>query len=211
MNQCNKRVCHIVEAIGMAVDCLKKGQIIGFPTETFYGLGVDPFNPVAIESLYALKKRNKNKPILILVNSTDQLSELTTSIPTEYSWLMERFWPGPLTLIVNASKKIPTILTGGTGTIGIRLTSNIFAQQLIDKLGSPVTATSANPAGYQPARSVEEVHRYFGAKLCRIVDGGKSKETQSSTVVSCLTGNLKVIRPGKISYTLILNEIKNNR
>ena len=127
-----------------------------------------------------------------------QLDLYARQIPAQYRRLMERFWPGPLTLVFPARDSLSKILTGGTSTVGIRLTPNPTALAIMEKLGKPITATSANIAGYEPAKSAEQVMMMFGDRLDCIVDGGPAVETRPSTVVTVEKGRLKVLREGLV-------------
>lgn len=186
--------------IHAAASALHRGEIISFPTETFYGLGVDPYNHAAIELLFTIKQRDRKKPILVLINNLKQLEGLVKSVPQEYKPFIEKFWPGPLTLLFHASAKVPPIITGKTDVIGIRLTPHPVARKIIEIFGGPVTATSANPSGKEPASTAAEVYNYFGENIGPIVDGGKTKGNLCSTVISMLTGKIELIRPGEIPF-----------
>jgi len=133
-----------------AVALLKKGGLVAFPTESWYGLAADPFNERALDRLYAVKKRAADKPILVLVEDIGQLRQLTREIPSPYPALMETFWPGPLSLVFPASSRVPQRLTAGTGTVAVRCSSNPIAARLVARFGSPITATSANISATRP-------------------------------------------------------------
>jgi tRNA threonylcarbamoyl adenosine modification protein (Sua5/YciO/YrdC/YwlC family) len=133
--------------LARAVVELQRGGIVAFPTETFYGLAVDPFCRSALVALFELKKRAADKPILVLIDHIEQLSQLVKSIPQQYVPLMERHWPGPLTLIFPAKKSLPVELTGGTGTIGVRISSHPLAEDWCE----PPPHHSRLPAPMSPA------------------------------------------------------------
>jgi L-threonylcarbamoyladenylate synthase len=165
------------------VDHIKKGGVAGIPTETYYGLAVDPDNEKALERLFRVKRRPGSKPVLVLISGKRQLESLVSDIPQAYFPLMEEFWPGPLTLVFPARPDISTLLTAGTGTVGVRLTPHPVARALVEAVGKPITATSANISGELPARSAMEVARMFGQDVDYIVDGGESGELLPSTVL----------------------------
>ncbi len=189
-----------------AVTCILKGGVISFPTETYYGIGVDPFNDAAVEKLYALKGRRRDKPISLIVSNTKMLSQLTDAIPYQYAPLISAYWPGPLTLIFPAKKEINPLLTGGTGTIGVRVSSHPTASLLCDYLNGPLTATSANISGKIPAKNVHEVFRYFGNKINFICKGSPSKATTCSTIVRLESEKLRLLRKGEIPFDAILKK-----
>lgn len=190
--------------IEQAVKTLNSGGVIGFPTETYYGLGVDPYNEKALKKLFHLKGREKNKPIILLVNELTQLLQFAEKIPDIYKPLIDNFWPGPLTLVFKAKRTVSTLLTGGTGTIGMRISPNVVAQTLITQLKKPLTATSANISGKDPAKTEEQIIEYFGKSVDFVLSGGETKAGLCSTVVGLKEGKIKIIREGAIP----LNEIQ---
>lgn len=188
----------LADAVGM----LKRGGIVAFPTETFYGLAVDPFCRTALVALFELKRRAAGKPILVLIDHIEQLALLVKSVPKQYIPLMKRHWPGPLTLIFPAKKSLPEELTGGTGTIGVRISSHPLARELLRASGIPLTATSANISACPPPQTAQAVVEMFGASLCYVLDGGKTAGGLSSTVVG-LKGNTPIVlRQGPIRLEL---------
>ena len=189
--------------LNRAVTVLLNGGVVAFPTETYYGLAVDPFNPLALNYLFALKQREINKPILTLIDDRESLFSLAQSVPDQYTILMDTFWPGPLTLVFQARLDLPTLLTGGTSTIGVRQSSHPFARQLLRAFGKPVTATSANISGCRPAVDAFEVKAQFGSKIDLIFDGGKTQGIAGSTIVGFERGKLRLIRQGLISFAEI--------
>lgn len=186
------------DEIRRAVEAIRQGGVVGVPTETYYGLAVDPDNEEAIEKLFFVKQRPKNKPILLLVSNLDQVERYAQTVPKEYISLIEQFWPGPLTLVFPARASVSHLLTGGSGTIGIRLTPNLTVCRIIDLLGKPITATSANPSRHEPARSAGQVREAFAEKVAYVVDGGPADEGIGSTVVNLVDGVLCIERAGRI-------------
>jgi L-threonylcarbamoyladenylate synthase len=191
-------------SIDKAISVLQKGGVISFPTETYYGLGVDPLNEDAVRRLFVLKKREITKPILLLIEDASMLAIISAEIPSVYEPLMEKFWPGPLTLLFPWKKNISEFLTGGTGTIGVRVSSDPLVQKLFCKWKSPVTATSANISGERPASTAYDVKKTFGNKIDYIVDGGDSPAGLCSTIVGYQNGKLVLIRKGKVSFADIV-------
>jgi len=189
-----------------AVRLLKQGGLIAFPTETYYGLGVDPLNPEALHRLFQVKQRTADKPVLVLVADQSQLSLLAVSIPVDFNKLMAAFWPGPLTLVFPARTNLPELLTGGTGTIGIRQSPNPVATRLLEEFKGPITATSANRSGEIPATTAAEVEEIFGPEVDLIVDGGPTPGGQGSTLVGNDQG-ISCIREGKIPFAEIISTL----
>jgi L-threonylcarbamoyladenylate synthase len=194
--------------LNRAVAVLKGGGVVAFPTETYYGLAVDPFNPLALNHLFSLKQRNISKPILTLVDDRESLSTLVQEIPKLYEPLMNEFWPGPLTLIFRARVNLPSLLTAGTATIGVRQSSHPFARQLLRAFGRPLTATSANISGRAAAVDAYEVKAQFGSKIDMVFDGGKTPGIVGSTIIGLEGERLKLIREGVIPFNDILGACK---
>ena len=142
-----------------AVAALTRGEVIIFPTETLYGLGADALNSQAVEKVFQLKGRERNNPIPVLIAEPAMLDVLVAAIPERAKALMEYFWPGPLTLILPARGGIPRPLVNARGGIGIRVSSQPIATELVAALRRPLTATSANPSGKEPARTIDEAKR----------------------------------------------------
>lgn len=188
--------------IKKAAEIICGGGVVAFPTETYYGLGVDPFNPQALTKLFAIKKRSSAKPVLTLITGLDQLSLLTPEIPSLFLPLLP-LWPAPLTLVFNALPSLPSILTGGTGTVAVRISPHPLATALVKACGQPLTATSANISGKPPALNAEDVRRYFGDSVDFVLDGGKTPGGKPSTVVGIDNDALTVIREGVISLSEI--------
>jgi L-threonylcarbamoyladenylate synthase len=195
------------EDLNRAVTVLNSGGVVAFPTETYYGLAVDPFNPLALNHLFTLKKREMSKPILTLVDDPEALSSLVREIPDLYIPLMERFWPGPLTLIFQAKLNLPTLLTANTSTVGVRQSSHPFAQQLVQGFGRPITATSANISGHHAAIDAHQVRAQFDNKIDLVFDGGRTPGIIGSTIVGQSGSDLKLIREGMISFEEILQAV----
>jgi L-threonylcarbamoyladenylate synthase len=174
------------------------GGIVAYPTETFYGLGADAFNIWAIEKVYQIKRRDLSKPILVIVEKEEHLRELVGDIPPLAAALMREFWPGPLTIIFRASTKIPTVLTGDTGKVGIRISSHAVASGLLRAVGRPITATSANISGQPESVNASDVLRNFEDKLDLVLDGGRTQAVKGSTIVDVTIDPPRIIREGLI-------------
>jgi L-threonylcarbamoyladenylate synthase len=185
-------------AVEQAVKVLHHSGVVAFPTETYYGLAVDPTDALALARLFALKQRPESKPLLLLIDQLDQLMEVVREIPKEYRRLIEMYWPGPLTLIFPARPEVNVLVTGGTGTVGVRISPHPIARELVRRVGRPVTATSANISSRSPAASAEEVIAQFGEKLDWIIDGGPATGGLCSTVCTLEGGKLVVLRRGQV-------------
>ncbi|MBI5345000.1 MAG: threonylcarbamoyl-AMP synthase [Deltaproteobacteria bacterium] len=186
------------ENLDEAVRIFRSGGVIAFPTETFYGLGVDPFNVKAIERLFALKGRPEKKPVSVIIKDTGMLKEAASEVPEAALPIIKRFWPGPLTIVFKARPSIPRILTANTGRIGVRVSGSPDCQRLLDAIDSPITATSANPSGKKPPVTAAEVLAYFNGDLDVLIDGGELKGKTGSTVIDITGAEIKVIREGEI-------------
>ena len=193
------------EIILEITDLLRTGGVIAFPTDTFYGLGVDIFNYTAIEKVFKIKERMYEKPILILISDKTGLTQYVSKkdIPPYAQLLVDKLWPGPLTLIFNASESIPRILTGTTGKIGIRLPDHTFCRRLVRNLGRPITATSANISNMPSMNNPEEVLKTLKDRIDGLVDGGVTKGGLESTVVDVTGNEPAVLREGAISLARI--------
>lgn len=187
------------EALDKAVETIKSGGIVAYPTETVYGLAVDPFNNVAVEKLFGLKGRSDNNPISLIVSDTEVVKTLVEEIPALAKELMEKFWPGPLTIIFKAKATLPKAITAGTGKVGLRVSSSETALRLVTQAGAPITATSANPTGKPAATTTTQVREYFGEAIDVIIDGKRLTDTTASTVVDITTGSIAIVREGAIS------------
>jgi L-threonylcarbamoyladenylate synthase len=178
---------------------LRDGGAVVYPTETLYGLGVDAFNADALDRLLALKVRDASKPISVLVSDVTMLAEVAAAVPAAAERLIERFWPGPLTLVFSARPDLPAGLTAGSGSIGVRVSSDATAQALVAALGRPLTAPSANPAGMTPPRRIDEARAYFGTSVDLYLDGGTLPGEPASTVVD-VRGGFRLLRAGAIDF-----------
>jgi len=184
--------------IARAAALLRQGQIVAIPTDTFYGLAANPFDLAAVEKVFALKGRAPGTPLLLLVDSLETAVDLSANVPSEFYRLAERFWPGPLTLVVEASSKLPDAVTGHTGRIGLRLPAAAIPVALAKKAGVPLTGTSANRTGEKECATAQEVQQCFGERLPLILDGGASAATQPSTVLRLRQDSWEVLREGAI-------------
>ena len=181
-----------------AARTIAAGGLIAFRTDTFYGLGADPFNPLAIRQIIDLKGR-EGKPILLLISDRAEAERFIAEESEQFKMLAASLWPGPLTIVSISNSGLSKDLTAGTGTIGVRLPSDESLRQLVRLCGGALTATSANLSGAPPARSADEVANYFQTGLDLILDSGQTTATTASTVVDVSGAVPRLIREGVIS------------
>ena len=195
------------ESLDRIVQTIAKGGVIAFRTDTFYGLGADPFSSNAIERVKQLKGREDHKPILIVLSDYDQVIRFIRQPSPEFKQLAERFWPGPLTLIGKANPSVPQEITAGSDTVGVRLPDDERVRALVRACGGALTATSANPSKLAPARNAETVDDYFGAAIDLIIDDGEARTDRPSTVSDVSGSQPLLIREGVIEWREIENEL----
>jgi L-threonylcarbamoyladenylate synthase len=174
---------------------LERGGLVAVPTETFYGLAVNPFDSAALDRMSTVKGRTEGKPILVLVSSLGDVSSFAEKIPSAASVLMEAFWPGALTILFPARASIPSAITAGTGQVGIRLSSCQPLREMLARVG-PLTGTSANRTGASPAQTARDVEQALGENVDVIIDAGPTPGGLPSTVVESET--LRIVRDGAI-------------
>lgn len=177
---------------------IASGGLIAFRTDTFYGLGADPLNSLAIRKIKELKGRD-TKPILLLISDYAQVARFITQPPDLFRAIANHFWPGPLTLVSKARPALPEELTAGTGTVGLRLPDDDDVRSLVRACGGALTATSANPSGDLPARSAADVQHYFGDQVDLVVNGGRVTVLHASTVLDLSGPEPRMVREGAIS------------
>lgn len=188
-----------------AAQLIRQGGIVAFPTESFYGLGVDPAMEGAVERLFLVKRRQKDRPILLLIAAAGALDHLASRITPAARRLMDAFWPGGLTLVFSASDRIPSAITAGTGKIGIRMSSHPVAAALAQAVGGTLTGTSANLSGMSPCRYAQEVLRQLGGRVDRILDGGITAGKNASTVLDVSEDPPRILRQGIVSREQLQN------
>jgi L-threonylcarbamoyladenylate synthase len=195
----SKAPSEAIENLAAAVEALKRGRVIVFPTETLYGLGADALNDASVEKIFELKGRDPRNPIPVLVANQDMLNTLVAKVPTIAQKLMDQYWPGPLTLVLPGRKNLPKPLCNAAGGVGVRISSQPIANLLINGIGRPLTATSANPSGKEPARTLQQAMSYFADRVDFFVEGGTLTSKSGSTVVEVIEDSIRIIREGEIS------------
>ena len=200
-------VFQTTESLLRISDVIARGGVIAFRTDTFYGLGADPFNRDAVQRIKQLKGREENKPILLVLSELPAVTRFIVERTPTFDLLAGRFWPGPLTLISHALAELPAEITAGTKTVGVRLPDDDRVRALVRACGGALTATSANPSNEKPARTAQEVFSYFGNEVDLIVDDGDAVTDQPSTVVDVCDVEPRLIREGIISWSTIQIEL----
>jgi len=184
--------------IKLVAQILKDGGVVVYPTDTFYGLGVNCFSPSAISRAYSLKKRDPAKPLSVVISDREMLHSVASAIPSLFESLEEEFWPGALTLVLRASPQVPDVLLGSQKTIGVRLPDHTWLRELVRTAGFPITATSANIAGKAEISNPVKAIQAFQGKVDCIVDGGLTRGGLSSTVVDMTAKKPSILREGAI-------------
>jgi tRNA threonylcarbamoyl adenosine modification protein (Sua5/YciO/YrdC/YwlC family) len=187
-----------VEVLRYAAHFLTRGSVIAIPTDTFYGLAADPFNLAAVDEIYRVKGRPETRALPILVNSIEQAILLAREAPRKFLRLAEAFWPGGLTLVVNAAQRIPLKVTAGTGRIAVRWPSSEVVRRLIDEFDGPVTGTSANISGFASCSNADQVMKQLGTRVPLVLDAGETGATLASTIVELNGDSWKIGREGAI-------------
>jgi L-threonylcarbamoyladenylate synthase len=185
--------------IKKAAQMVLRGGIIAFPTETFYGLAADALNEAALKKIFQVKKREEGNPLLLLIADKSWLKGLVQNISPLAERLMDRFWPGPLTLVFNASPQLSPLLTADTGKIGVRLSPHPVTQALVQAVGRAITGTSANLSGQPGILTAREVHQALGESLDAVLNGGKTAGGPGSTILEVSDPSPRIIREGMIS------------
>lgn len=189
---------HPEKAFSLCRDVICTGGVIAYPTDTVYGLGADPKNAGAVRKLFGIKGRQADQPILLLIKDASEVRDWASEVNPAAERLMKKFWPGPLTLVFKAKPNVMAELTGGTGTIGLRVPGNVLTRQLLAALGTALTGTSANISGRPSPRTAQEASEVIGGMVDLVLDGGRAEGGNPSTVVDVSTERPKVIREGAI-------------
>ena len=190
--------------IAAAAAVVKSGAVICFPTTGLYGLGADATNPDAVKRVFEIKQRQPDRPVLVLVNSVDQLKDLVVRVTPVGQDLMTRFWPGKLTLVFEADRSVPDALTAGTGKIGIRLPGHPVARALVSELNCPLTGTSANISGKPGCHRISDLSESITSNVAMVIDSGVLEGGAGSTVVDVSSGEPVVLREGFIPADAIV-------
>lgn len=187
------------EFILQAAEIVKSGSVVVFPTRCLYGLGADALNRQAVNQVFTIKQRSEQNPILVLIDHPAQMEKLVKRIPDAAARLMERFWPGRITLVLEARDKLPGNLTAHTGKIGVRMPGHAVALALVRAVQGPITGTSANLSGRPGCHRIDNLDTKIVGQTELILDAGRLKGGIGSTVVDVTAERLQIIREGEIS------------
>lgn len=190
------------EAIALACEVIRSGGLIAFPTDTLYGLGCDPHLPTALQKIYAAKGRSASKAIPVLISRADQLESLVSGLPEQSTRLMERWWPGALTLVLPKNPDLPPDLTPYPG-LAVRMPDHPVALSLLDQTG-PLAVTSANLSDHENPQDAQGVLAQLDGVVDLIMDGGSLLGGQASTIIDCMASEPKLLREGPIPFSAIL-------
>jgi len=208
MSTCYKENELNEEVLSKIADSINNGNVVIFPTETVYGIGANGFDEDAIRKLYEIKERPYNKPISLLVNSFSMIEEVAEDLSDTERAIIDKFFPGPLTLVVKKNKNIPDILTSGTDYVGVRMPKNKTALRIINAAKVPMATTSTNISGMEADIDFEKAYKDFNDKVDYIIDGGVAQIGVASTVIQVVDDKIKVLREGIISKEEIEEAIR---
>lgn len=189
--------------VEIAAELIKQGKIVVFPTETVYGIGTNGLDENAVKKLYEVKQRPLNKPISLLVSNMEMVNLIAKDITEAEYKIMEKFFPGPLTIILKKKKVVPDILTAGQDTVGVRMPRGEIARKLVEYANVPIAAPSANISGEPSGTNLQEIKRHFEGKVDYFIDGGNSELGISSTIVQVVDGKPQILRQGSITLEQI--------
>ncbi|HWQ95543.1 MAG TPA: L-threonylcarbamoyladenylate synthase [Gammaproteobacteria bacterium] len=191
------------EDVARAAEILRSGGVVAFPTETVYGLGADALNPQAVARVFAIKRRPPDHPLIVHLPDVSYLKDWACDIPRAAYRLAEKFWPGPLTLVLKRAAIVPDSVTGGQDSVGLRVPGHPVALALLEKFGGAVAAPSANRFGHVSPTRAEHVREELGSEADMILDGGPCRVGLESTIVSLLDARPLILRPGAISRSML--------
>ena len=194
-----------IRILSQAADVLKKGGLVAFPTETVYGLGANGLDPNAVAGIFAAKGRPSDNPLILHISQASEVEKLALEVPPNARALMDKFWPGPLTLVLPRAKAVPDIVTGGLDSVGIRLPDSVVARELIGLAGVPLAAPSANTSGRPSPTTGQDVLADLAGKINMVIDAGPCGIGVESTVVDCTTPVPTLLRPGGVTVEMLID------
>jgi len=197
-----------VNNIDKAVEILKRAGLIIYPTETFYGIGADALNPDAVRKIFKIKGRTERKPLPLIISDIRMLDLLEVEINKKSALLIESFWPGPLTILFRVRRELPDGVVSGDKKVGIRISSNPIAREIVHLLDSPVTATSANLSGDNNPENISDISEKLLKSVDAVIDAGKLQGGLASTIVDPTVSPIRIIREGAISSTKIFSVVE---
>ena len=199
----------LLNRAGIVHAAIMRGEVIAYPTETFYGLGADPSSAAAIERIYAIKGRRAGEALPLIAQDVDVLVELGAPLPRLARKLADAFWPGALTLVLPiAAGRFPDALTAGGSTVAVRVPNHPVARAIASIAGGLVTSTSANRSGQPPASTADEVHAALGDDIAVLVDGGATPGGAPSTIVDVTSETPRLIRAGVVAWERVLESLQ---
>jgi tRNA threonylcarbamoyl adenosine modification protein (Sua5/YciO/YrdC/YwlC family) len=185
--------------VAYIADRIKAGHVVGMPTDTFYGLAADPLNLRAVDLVYDVKTRSRHKPLSLLIESVEQAEYLARPLPDAFYAITRKYWPGPLTIIVKASSRLPLKVTANTGNVALRVPAAKVPVEVIRAAGVPITATSANISGASECTTADGVRQQLGNRISLIVDAGTSPRDVASTIINMSEPDrISILRQGAI-------------
>ncbi len=193
------------EVIRYAAEFIRRGELVAIPTDTFYGIAADPFNLAAVDQIYRVKGRPETRALPILVNTTTQAISLSRDVPYTFHKLAAKFWPGPLTLLVEASTGVPLKVTAHTGNVALRWPNSPIVNALIGLTGGPITGTSGNISGQPACSTAMALLEQMGDRLPLIIDAGETPGNLASTIVKLDGDDWEIMREGVISEEQLRN------
>jgi L-threonylcarbamoyladenylate synthase len=182
------------------VQALRDGGVVAFPTDTLYGLGADVFNLDALQKVFDIKERPAGLALPVLIDSWKQFETVAADVTPVARTLAEKYWPGPLTLIVSKADAVPNLLTAGAPTVAVRVPDHPVPRALARMFGGPITGTSANRSGEPDLKSLEELTDQLGSKVDYVVASGPAPMGMASTVIDISAGGPKLIREGALRF-----------
>lgn len=194
------------ESVRRAAEALLRGGVVAFLTDTIYGLSCPLMDPAAVEFVYRLKRRPKDLSVVSILPDPDDVYPLVESVPEAAEPLMRRLWPGPLSIIFQASPLVPERVRGARGTIALRVPRAPLAHALLDAVGGPLVSSSANLSGRPPASNAIEIVRVFGNQIDVILDSGEATTRVPSTIVDVSSGQVELVRPGAVDVSEYLHK-----
>jgi len=191
--------------LNQSVDAIRAGELVAFPTDTYFALGANGLDSRAVEAVFQTKGRNPGTPVPLLASDIEMVADLASDFPGPLKKLADEFWPGALTLVLPASKRVPAVVTARTGTVGLRVPDNNVARDLIERSGVPITGTSCNLTGRDPIKEASVVDQIFGDQIAVCLDAECGDSTAPSTVVTYEDRKIVILRAGAISVESIQN------
>ena len=191
------------KAISRARRLLREGEVIAFPTDTLYGVGASAFQPAAVRTLFDVKQRPRDKAIPVFITQVDDLNLVARSVPNRVWPLLQKFWPGALTVVLPKVAALPADVTAGQDTVAVRIPDHPVALALVMELGRPLAVTSANLSGQPPPSTAQEVATQLGGRLPLILDGGPSPLAQPSTIIDLSVNPPRLLRKGALEVAAL--------